>query len=79
MPHFNNSVVICFSQHSGQPYCNHPCYAAKFGPKGNYFSLLVKKRRNKKSRIYGTSDSFAKINLICQICQRVRSVRESDL
>ena len=34
---------------------------------------------NKKSRIYGTSDSFAKINLICQICQRVRSVRESDL
>ena len=34
---------------------------------------------NKKSRIYGTSDSFAKINLICQICQRVRSVRESNL
>ena len=27
----------------------------------------------------GTSDSFAKINLICQICQRVRSVSESDL
>ena len=34
---------------------------------------------NKKSRTYGTSDSFAKINLICQICQRVRSVRESNL
>ena len=38
--------------------------------------------RNKKSRIYGTSDqsiSYDMICLICQICQRVRSVRESDL
>ena len=38
----------------------------------------LNKNHNKKSRIYGTSDSFAKINLICQICQicqRVRSVR----
>lgn len=21
-------------QHDGKPYCNHPCYAALFGPKG---------------------------------------------
>ena len=39
----------------------------------------VRSNKNKKSRTYGTSDRFAKINLICQICQRVRSVRESDL
>ena len=42
-------------------------------------TTLALKILNKKSRIYGTSDRFAKMNLICQICQRVISVRESDL
>ena len=22
------------AEHEGKPYCNHPCYAAMFGPKG---------------------------------------------
>ncbi|NXC83674.1 CRIP1 protein, partial [Cercotrichas coryphoeus] len=22
------------AEHDGKPYCNHPCYAALFGPKG---------------------------------------------
>ncbi|KFR14486.1 Cysteine-rich protein 1, partial [Opisthocomus hoazin] len=22
------------AEHEGKPYCNHPCYAALFGPKG---------------------------------------------
>ena len=43
------------------------------------WTQVAERTHNKKSRTYGTSDSFAKINVICQICQRVRSVRESDL
>ena len=46
------------------------CYTDVIVTEGRGFFL------NKKSRIYGTSDSFAKINLICQ---RVRSVRESEV
>uniref|UniRef100_A0A7N4PAB6 LIM zinc-binding domain-containing protein n=1 Tax=Sarcophilus harrisii TaxID=9305 RepID=A0A7N4PAB6_SARHA len=23
------------AEHEGKPYCNHPCYAAMFGPKGS--------------------------------------------
>uniref|UniRef100_A0A8C4QEP4 Cysteine-rich protein 2 n=1 Tax=Eptatretus burgeri TaxID=7764 RepID=A0A8C4QEP4_EPTBU len=25
------------AEHDGKPYCNKPCYAALFGPKGNHF------------------------------------------
>ncbi|KAJ6655436.1 hypothetical protein lerEdw1_005136 [Lerista edwardsae] len=28
------SDFVLSLQHDGKPYCNHPCYAALFGPKG---------------------------------------------
>ena len=37
----NADHVSYCSQHDGNPYCNHPCYAAEFGPKGKHFSVYV--------------------------------------
>ena len=64
----SHKIICPRSDRTGKNWMRHPLFPSlkPFGSK------LI----NKKSRIYGTSDSFAKINLICQICQRVRSVIE---
>lgn len=32
-------TYVCLLQHEGKPYCNKPCYAALFGPKGKRIQL----------------------------------------
>ena len=35
------SIITLPLQHEGQPYCNHPCYSAKFGPGGIEILLVL--------------------------------------
>ncbi|OXB57807.1 hypothetical protein ASZ78_000165 [Callipepla squamata] len=37
------------AEHDGKPYCNHPCYAALFGPKGLMGRTPYAARRQRKS------------------------------
>lgn len=65
-------------QHDGKPYCNHPCYAALFGPKGRAAVAGVVAGRSKGLRVPSLSEVQPSVQPLVQPSVHLPSHSDAD-